>query len=303
MVLIMNFMEKQSKVLDLIKQYKDSSLTRLHFAWSLPIPENIIPQPFFRITFIKTDNIELRAAFNGKIETRKINPGEAIFFRLYAWDNIFSPWGTESLAIVYRPDFIRIVLGDKAIEMHNPHSLSSAGMHTLQLLDSLAQEKNADQQLCCDTAKLLLDITRRDFALPIKDTSHAFDTFLEIKHFVSKHYGQAVNRDFTAEHFGISSGYISQLFKRYSNSSFGSYLTQLRLNKAEYFLLNTPYQLSKIAKQCGFSCDVRLIKTFRQHYGTTPSRFRLSKKHQANLSNNINLNLVDRNEYYRPTKK
>jgi len=281
----MNFQAKKSKLVDVMKQRRDNPLTRVHFPWAMPVFENAIPQPFFRITFPLTDSIKIQAAFDGKIETRDVHPNEAIFFRLFAWDNVISSSG-EALSIVYRPDFIRIVLDVSNITIHNPLSLSSTGLHAIQVLDALAQEKKADQQLCCDTVKLLLDITRRDFSLPIEDTSHAFDTFLEIKHFVSKYYADFVNRDSVAEHFNMSSGYISQLFKRYSNSSFNYYLTQLRLNKVEHLLLNTSYPLSKIAEQCGFSCDARLIKTFRKYYGTSPGRFRLSEKHRTHLAGN-----------------
>jgi len=280
----MDFQDKKSRLLDAMKQCRETPLTQVHFAWALPASANAAPQPFFRITFPLTDSIKIKAAFDGKIETRDVHPTEAIFFRSFSWDKVISSPG-ESLSIVYRPDFIRLVLDLNTIA-HNPHSLSSAGLHTIQVLDALAQEKKSDQQLSCDAVKFLLDTTRRDFALPIEDTSHAFDTFLEIKHFVSEHYAEFVNRDSVAEHFSMSSGYISQLFKRYSNSSFNYYLNQLKLNKAEHLLLNTSYPLSKIAEQCGFSCDARLIKTFRKHYGTSPGRFRLSKKHRTNLTNN-----------------
>lgn len=279
----MDFKAKKSRLLNAMKQCGDKPLTRVHFAWALPILENEIPQAFFRITFPLIDSIKIQAAFDGKIETRDVYQNEAIFFRLFAWDNVIYSSG-KALSIVYRPDFIRVAL-DLNTTIHNPHSLSSTGLHTIQVLDALAQEKKADQQMCCDAAKLLFDITRRDFNLPIEDTSHAFDTFLDIKHFVSEYYADFVNRDSVAEHFNMSSGYISQLFKRYSNSSFNYYLTQLRLNKVEHLLLNTSYPLSKIAKQCGFSCDARLIKTFRKHYGTSPGRFRLAKKHRTHLVN------------------
>ena len=282
----MDFNTKKNKILTTMEECSERPLKRVHFAWALPIPDNINPKPFFRITFEQSGTMKLKAAFDGEIANRSILPNEAVFFRLYGWDDVSCSSGKDGLAIVYRPDFIRVVLGNKYIVMHNPHSLSSAGLHALQLLDDLAQEKTADQQLCCNTAKLLLDITRRDFALPIEDTNRAFDTFLEIKYFVSENYDQLVNRDSTAEHFNISSGYISQLFKRYSNSSFNAYLNHLRLDKAEYLLLNTDYPLAKIASLCGFSCDVRLIKTFRKYYGTSPSRFRLAKKHRKRLINN-----------------
>ena len=280
----MDLSEKKRILIDAMQECKDAPLTRVHFAWALPIPENIIPQPFYRITFPRMGYLEIQAAFDGKIETRKIGENEAFFFRLFAWDNVTSS-NSHSLSIVYRPDFIRVVLGYKEIVIHNPHALSSAGAHAIQLLDALAQEKTADQQLCCETAKVLLNITRRDFALPIKDTSHAFNTFLEIKHFVSRKYDKSVNRDFIANQLGLSTGYISQLFKRYSNGSFSAYLTQLRLDKAEYLLLNTSYPLAKIAEQSGFSCDVHLIKAFRKHYGTSPARFRLAKKHRTRFNN------------------
>jgi len=280
----MDFQDKKSKLLDAMKQCRDNPLTRVHFAWALPVFENAPPQSFFRITFPLTDSIKIKAAFDGKIETRDVHPNEAIFFRLFSWDKVISAPG-EALSIVYRPDFIRLVLDFNTVA-HNPHSLSSAGSHTLQVLDALAKEKKSDQKLCCDAAKLLIGITENDFALPVEDTSHAFDTFLEIKHFTSKHYAEFVNRDSVADHFGMSTGYISQLFKRYSKSSFNYYVNQLRLNKAEHLLLNTSYPLSKIAQQCGFSCDARLIKTFRKHYGTSPGLFRRSEKHRTNLVDN-----------------
>ena len=267
-----------------MKESLATPLKKVHFAWALPIPENINPQPFYRITFENNSSLNLKAAFDGEISTRTIHNYEALFFRLYGWDDVNYYKGPGGLAIVFRPDFIRVVYSNKSILVHNPHSLSTAGVHILQALDALAEEKDADQTLCCNMAKLLLEITLRDFSIPVKESSHAFNKFLEVKHFIANNFDNQINREATAEHFGMTPGYISKLFKLYSDCSFIDYLIKLRLDKVEYLLLNSNLKLSKIAEASGFSSDVRLIKSFRQHYGTSPARFRLANKHRANLS-------------------
>lgn len=280
----MDLNDKKTRILEMLDLCLKHSLKRVHFAWALPIPEGFVPHPYFRISFEMNSSMQLRAAFDGRIEEREIKNNEAVFFRQFAWDDIISAQTKKSLAIVFRPDFIRIVVGDDDLTLHNPYSLSTTGLYAVKLLDSLAAQKCSDQTLCCDAARLLLNITKNDFSLPLQGDSHAFQTFMSIKLFVSNNFEKQINRESTAEHFSLNPCYISQLFKKYSDVSFRDYLINLRLEKVHYLLNNTKMTISEITQRSGFSSDVRLIKSFRQHYGTSPARYRLTKKHRASFS-------------------
>lgn len=56
------------------------------------------------------------------------------------------------------------------------------------------------------------------------------------------------------------------------------FLINLRIERAKELLKTTPYKIEHIARTCGYSNDKHFYKSFRQHIGETPARWRKTHK-------------------------
>ncbi len=77
-----------------------------------------------------------------------------------------------------------------------------------------------------------------------------------------------------AKFCNMSYSYFSRIFKQLMGMSYTSYLTHLRINKADRLLVSTDYTITQIASACGFSSDAYFVKCFRKAKGITPGQYR-----------------------------
>ena len=76
-----------------------------------------------------------------------------------------------------------------------------------------------------------------------------------------------------AKSIGISEVYLRKLFNTHCNTSPKQYILNARINKAKELLLTTPYSITAISEECGFSGVYHFSRAFKEHTGLTPSRF------------------------------
>ncbi|GLC90132.1 AraC family transcriptional regulator [Lysinibacillus piscis] len=79
---------------------------------------------------------------------------------------------------------------------------------------------------------------------------------------------------FVAHRLGISPNYLSALFAKKQGIPFKRYVQQIRIQHATKMLVETDFSISEIAQLNGFEDANYFIKIFKQHMGTTPSRYR-----------------------------
>ncbi|MDU5336550.1 AraC family transcriptional regulator [Enterococcus sp.] len=92
--------------------------------------------------------------------------------------------------------------------------------------------------------------------------------------FIYKHYNENINLKAVSNYFHFSPSYISKLIKKRTQMSFKKYLTETRLNHAQYEVSNTKKRLSDIALEVGFPSNKSFIACFKKKYGKTPSQYR-----------------------------
>jgi two-component system response regulator YesN len=87
-----------------------------------------------------------------------------------------------------------------------------------------------------------------------------------------------LEEDFTlqvlAEHLGLSSGYLSGLFKSYFSEPFQDYLLRRRIEKAKVLLLSTDLRNYEIADQIGFSDPNYFSTRFKKQTGYSPKQYK-----------------------------
>lgn len=81
-----------------------------------------------------------------------------------------------------------------------------------------------------------------------------------------------------AEHIGISSVYLSNIFKKETGMNFVSYLTKYRLDKGKEMLLETSLSVKDISKYVGYHNASYFVSVFKGETGYSPVEYRQNMK-------------------------
>lgn len=103
-----------------------------------------------------------------------------------------------------------------------------------------------------------------------------------VAEYIEKHYDEDLYLNNLADKFNISPKYLSKKINQYLGTPFKTYLTQLRINKAEEMLKEGDVKISEIYMQVGFYNRSTFIRTFKQKTGLTPSEYRALYKRNEN---------------------
>jgi AraC family transcriptional regulator len=77
-----------------------------------------------------------------------------------------------------------------------------------------------------------------------------------------------------AEIANISEFHFHRIFKAYIGETVGAYISRLRLENAAQKLQITNFTLTEIAERTGYQSQYSLSKSFKRHFGVTPSAFK-----------------------------
>ncbi|MEN6548348.1 MAG: AraC family transcriptional regulator [Armatimonadia bacterium] len=96
----------------------------------------------------------------------------------------------------------------------------------------------------------------------------------EAQDYLTRHYAEPLSIDDVARHFHLSRQYFSKLFRRFTEQSPHSYLTQIRLQQARALLDDTKLTIQEVAARVGFADPYYFARAFRVHCGLTPTQYR-----------------------------
>ncbi|MBP1988427.1 AraC family transcriptional regulator [Paenibacillus eucommiae] len=98
--------------------------------------------------------------------------------------------------------------------------------------------------------------------------------FWPILQYLHVHYTDKLSLESVAEHFSVSSPYISRIFKHYTGKSFLNYLHQLRIDSAVNLLISTSMPIIDIAVETGFESFRTFSRVFQNLKEVTPREYR-----------------------------
>ncbi len=101
-------------------------------------------------------------------------------------------------------------------------------------------------------------------------TRHA--KFSEALDIMGAHIEHPLSPSEIARTVDISGRQLERLFKKYLNTTPKTFYIGLRLEKARELLFHTNLSLSEICFACGFNSQTHFSKSYRAHYGVSPSR-------------------------------
>lgn len=102
---------------------------------------------------------------------------------------------------------------------------------------------------------------------------------LNAKEFIDKNYHRPITLEEVAERIGISSYYLSRLFRERFQVTFIDYLKNTRMQKAKELLLDGTMPLKEIALNIGYKDPNYFSRFFKKEVGMNPREYR-NKYHQ-----------------------
>ena len=73
---------------------------------------------------------------------------------------------------------------------------------------------------------------------------------------------------------GVSTSYLSRVFKKGMKKSFSAYVNSIKLREAERMLIATDMSITEIGECVGFSTSAYFIAKFREAHNMTPAKYR-----------------------------
>lgn len=92
--------------------------------------------------------------------------------------------------------------------------------------------------------------------------------------YINDNYSKNIGASDIAELCNISTGYLSTIFKHFTNTTIPKYITNIRLQKAVALLKDPTIPISKIAQVCGFNNVNYFTRVFRSNFGVIPTIYR-----------------------------
>ena len=76
-----------------------------------------------------------------------------------------------------------------------------------------------------------------------------------------------------AKCLGISEVYLRKQFQTHYRVTPKQYILDIRIRKAKQLLVDTPFTVTAIAEECGFSSLYHFCRAFKQKTGMTPTKY------------------------------
>lgn len=107
-----------------------------------------------------------------------------------------------------------------------------------------------------------------------KEKRHTSSYTKQCKDYVYGHYREKIYRDHIADKLGISSSYLSRLFKKEMGCSLQDFINDVRVEKAANLLRYSEETLPGIAEYVNFPSQSYFGKIFKQKMQMTPKQYR-----------------------------
>lgn len=121
----------------------------------------------------------------------------------------------------------------------------------------------------------ILTIVFRKMSLQLSDDFSVSKTLLK---YIEENCTSQISLTEIAAANNYNSTYFSRLFKKQTGFTFSEYIINCRLNLACKLLSDTDISVTEIALKVGFSDKTKFYKLFSSKMGTTPLKYRKSKK-------------------------
>lgn len=168
-------------------------------------------------------------------------------------------------------EIITSLLKEMSAIRETPSQLWDEGF---SLYNQIEHVRSLDEVLSC----LLIFAVKVSKELSKQQTNSGKIIVDKVKEYIQKHYfDENTSLTKAAEYAGVSTGYLSALFKKEAGTNFVEFLTNVRMEKAMNLLKSTDKRTYEVAYETGFANPHYFSISFKKHTGMSPSDFRTLK--------------------------
>ena len=151
--------------------------------------------------------------------------------------------------------------------VQNSMELIETNNRYLQRIESLITPEEITEYLCTVVEQMSLNI------FSFRGLRHA-SALRKAERFIRENYLRKISLKEIADTSGLSAPYFSTVFKNEMGENLSSYLNRLRIEKACAMLRETGDSINEISAACGFEDQSWFSKTFKNHTGISPCKYR-----------------------------
>lgn len=120
-------------------------------------------------------------------------------------------------------------------------------------------------------AKKELFTNKEDESKEVKNDENRYSKSITMAlEYIDSNYKETICLADISKNVFLSHEYFSRLFKDEVGENFSTYLTNYRLNKAEYLLKNSDMKVGEIALEVGYQNPSYFSKTYKKYKGISP---------------------------------
>ena len=190
-----------------------------------------------------------------------------------------APDGREGLEIL-RQEQIDLAIAEMYVEdLNGMHFVKRVSAEKIQI-DILLRARSESPDLGEEKLKTsvsVFPIMRDKFLVKIKTLMPSqYPWKTELESFLNEKYcNPDLKFDDLMDHFHICRSYGCKLFKKHFGKTFSEKLREIRIAKAqEYLMEKPPLLIYEFADQCGFHSSKQLSKVFKIIHGISPTDYR-----------------------------
>lgn len=98
----------------------------------------------------------------------------------------------------------------------------------------------------------------------------------KVLEYIDQNLHKDISQRDVAEYIGLSTGYISTIFKEHLGKNYIDYLNGKRVERAKQLLKETRFNIREVGFRVGFNNIQTFMRTFKKHEGVTPGQYRES---------------------------
>ncbi|MEK3725277.1 helix-turn-helix domain-containing protein [Paenibacillus sp. FSL H8-0034] len=172
-------------------------------------------------------------------------------------------------------------LGALLVELFNTGNryLTERQVSTYSLLTeedytALTDKNMSPYELADRTRRLFIFYEQIITETVVKPERKAVTVISLITSHIENNYAKDLYLESIADEIGLSSKYISRIFKEITGTSITDYISLIRMSKAKEMLLNTDLKIGDIAQQIGIESRTTFLRIFKKHEGISPMDYR-----------------------------
>jgi AraC-like DNA-binding protein len=102
----------------------------------------------------------------------------------------------------------------------------------------------------------------------------SFVAYRQLVNLLNESYNAEPDREFIESQLNRKYEYLCHIFKKYSGLSIFTYIHQLRIQRAQYLLINSELAVNQISESVGFADPYYFSRLFKRFVHCSPSEFR-----------------------------